>query len=166
MELLGHVQSVPKRQQDHTFWENTWNTSILQVCQRHTNVLNVIRHLLKTFISPCISDCRLEKSHTSVKSANMNFDSQCHETINLDNAWMSKTKHWKSTAYCKTLPVHLPEADCSIFTLSVVVGRRRLSSSRFVTINSTSIKPSSKVRNLTYYIFGESLWCWQPLGTC
>ena len=23
--------------------------------------------------------------------------------------------------YCKTLPVHLPEADCSIFTLSVVV---------------------------------------------
>ena len=36
----------------------------------------------------------------------------------------------------------------------------RLSSSRFVTINSTSIKPSIKVRNLTYYIFGESLWCW------
>ena len=34
---------------------------------------------------------------------------------------------------------------------------RRLSSSRFVTINSTSIKPSIKVRNLTYYIFGESL---------
>ena len=29
-----------------------------------------------------------------------------------------------------------------------------LSSSRFVTINSTSIKPSIKVRNLTYYIFG------------
>ena len=26
-------------------------------------------------------------------------------------------------SYCKTLPVHLPEADCSIFTLSV--GRRR-----------------------------------------
>merc|ERR1719397_926011 len=49
--------------------------------------------------------------------------------------------------YCKTLPVHLPEADCSIFTLSV--GRRRLSS-RFVTINSTSIKPSMKFRNLTY----------------
>ena len=47
---------------------------------------------------------------------------------------------------CKTLPVHLPEADCSIFTLSV--GRRL--SSRFVTINSTSIKPSMKVRNLTY----------------
>ena len=41
----------------------------------------------------------------------------------------------------------------------------RLSSSRFVTINSTSIKPSVKVRNLTFYIFGESLWCWQPLGT-
>ena len=39
---------------------------------------------------------------------------------------------------CKTLPSNLPEADCSIFTLSVV-GR---SSSRFVTINSTSIKPS------------------------
>ena len=30
-------------------------------------------------------------------------------------------------------------------------------SSRFVTINSTSIKPSIKVRNQTYYIFGESL---------
>ena len=30
-------------------------------------------------------------------------------------------------------------------------------SSRFVTINSTSIKPSVKVRNLTFYIFGESL---------
>ena len=64
--------------------------------------------------------------------------------------------------YCKTLPVHLPEADCSIFTLSV--GRRLLS--RFVTINSTSTKPSIKVRNLTCYIFGESSWCWQPLGTC
>ena len=54
---------------------------------------------------------------------------------------------------CKTLPSNLPEADCSIFT--------RLSvgwlSSRFVTINSTSIKPSVKVRNQTYYIFGESL---------
>ena len=51
---------------------------------------------------------------------------------------------------CKTLPVHLPEADCSIFTLSVgrSVGRRL--SSRFVTINSTSIKPSMKVRNITY----------------
>ena len=34
-----------------------------------------------------------------------------------------------------------------------------------VTINSTSIK-SSTVRNLTYHIIGESLWCWQPLGTC
>ena len=31
----------------------------------------------------------------------------------------------------------------------------RLSSSRFVTINSTSIKPSIKVRNLTYYILGK-----------
>ena len=30
-------------------------------------------------------------------------------------------------------------------------------SSRFVTINSTSIKPSVKVRNQTYYIFGECL---------
>ena len=55
--------------------------------------------------------------------------------------------------YCKTLPFDLPEADCSIYTLSVV----GWSSSRFVTINSTSIKPSIKVRNLTYYIFGESL---------
>ena len=26
-----------------------------------------------------------------------------------------------SSIYCKTLPVHLPEADCSIFTLSSVV---------------------------------------------
>ena len=33
----------------------------------------------------------------------------------------------------------------------------QLSSSHFVTINSTSIKPSIKVRNQTYYIFGESL---------
>ena len=49
---------------------------------------------------------------------------------------------------CKTLPVHLPEADCSIFTLSSssVVGCRL---SRFVTINSTSIELSMKVRNLT-----------------
>ena len=61
--------------------------------------------------------------------------------------------------FCKTLPSNLPEADCSIFTLSVV-GRL----SRFVTINSTSIKPSIKVRNLTYHIFWESLWCRQPLG--
>ena len=30
-------------------------------------------------------------------------------------------------------------------------------SSGFVTVNSTSIKPSVKVRNLTFYIFGESL---------
>ena len=31
-----------------------------------------------------------------------------------------------------------------------VVGRRRLSSSRFLTINSTSIRPSLKVKNLTF----------------
>ena len=52
---------------------------------------------------------------------------------------------WRTgTRNCKTLPVHLPEADCSIFTLL------SSSSSRFVTINSTSIKPSTKVTNLTY----------------
>ena len=39
-------------------------------------------------------------------------------------------------------------------------------SSRFVTINSISMKPSVKIRNQTYYIYGESLWCWQSLGTC
>ena len=39
------------------------------------------------------------------------------------------------------------------YDILIAVGRL----SRFVTINSTSIKPSIKVRNLTYYIFGESL---------
>ena len=39
------------------------------------------------------------------------------------------------------------------------------SSSRFVTINSTSIKPQMKVRNQIYCIFGEYLWCFQPMGT-
>ena len=62
--------------------------------------------------------------------------------------------------YCKTLPSNLPEAGCSIFIRSV----GQSSSSRFVTINSTSIKPSIKVRNLTYHIIGESLWCWQPIA--
>ena len=40
---------------------------------------------------------------------------------------------------------------CNIF-IKFLVGQL---SSRFVTINSTSIKPSIKVRNLTYYIFGK-----------
>ena len=64
------------------------------------------------------------------------------------NFFLFSIMHCSFCFNCKTLPVHLPEADCSIFTLSV--GRRRRLSSRFVTINSTSIKPSMKVRNLTY----------------
>ena len=69
-----------------------------------------------------------------------------------------KRKNWH---FCKTLPFHLPE-QIALYSPC----RSSSSSSRFVTINSTSIKPSVKVRNLTYYIFGESLWCRQPLGTC
>ena len=42
--------------------------------------------------------------------------------------------------------IHLPEADCSIFTLSSSVGRL----SHFVAINSTFRKSSMKVRNLAY----------------
>ena len=37
--------------------------------------------------------------------------------------------------------------------------------SRFVTINSTSMKSSKKVRDIIYDIFEESVWCWQPSGT-
>lgn len=34
------------------------------------------------------------------------------------------------------------------------------------TMNFASTNPSIKVRNLTFYIFLESLWCRQRLGTC
>ena len=39
-----------------------------------------------------------------------------------------------------------------------------LSSSHFVTSNSNSIKPSKKVRFITYYMLGESFWCWQQIS--
>ena len=94
---------------------------------------------------------------------------QCHNEKHLQNTHKHFGSRFKCNQWvwpnrnCRTLPSNHPEADCSIFTLMSVGWS---SSSLFVTINSTSIKPSIKVRNLTYYIFGESLWCWQPLGTC
>ena len=53
------------------------------------------------------------------------------------------------SANCKTLPAQCPSSRgrlLYIHPVVVVVGRRL---SRFVTINSTSIEPSMKVRNLT-----------------
>ena len=51
------------------------------------------------------------------------------------------------------LPMYLPEAECSIFSEYYSPCCR---SSHFVTINSTSIKPSIKVRNLNLlYIWGK-----------
>ena len=68
------------------------------------------------------------------------------------------TTGWLGDSYCKTLPFHhLPEADCRIFTLDLLVD---------ITMKFASTNPSIKVRNLTFYIFLESLWCRQRLGTC
>ena len=58
--------------------------------------------------------------------------------------------------YCKTLPSNLPEANYSIFTGC------RSSSSRFVTINTSSMKPSIKVRNRTHYTGCFCFFQWYP----